>query len=383
MKSNVVTIGIPNRSGNTETHDLDGLNRADSSGLKQAEREMTDMILTMFERRMRGGSAYAERTIKIGMGAIRSFLKFVQLPPWEWRPHHVDEYISSKVQEHDIGYSRQFTYLTYLRQFQNLLLNDRGICNEIHQRFGIQPQMFVNKENSIALKRKGYSRKKIIKTLSSEECQMLIHEFDAQIKTARLINSKAHKTLMRDKTITMLLLMTGLRVEELVNLTIHNFSADAAYPNFGEFALLTVIKGKGHKTRVVRLYNPLVRELMEWYLYKVRAGFLTKETTDFNLLFLSERGQILCTEQVRRMLYKIVTAAGITIRVTPHILRHTYATQMAKIIGPEALQKQLGHAHLTTTLGTYYHQDPQIIGDTVRQGVSNFAQAASMMTEGI
>jgi integrase len=83
------------------------------------------------------------------------------------------------------------------------------------------------------------------------------------------------------------------------------------------------------------------------------------------------------------MLNKMVVSAGISVRVTPHILRHTYATQMAPIIGPEALQKQLGHEHLSTTLGTYYHQDPQLVGDTIRQGVNNFARTAAMMTEGL
>ncbi len=383
MKANIITIGSANMSGNIEVLDRDGLHGADSAGLTHAEREMTDMILTMFERRMRGGASYAESTIELGIGAIRGFLYYIKLPPWKWMPRHVDEFISYKVIHDDISYGRQSTYLTYLRQLQNMLLGDRGVCNEIHQRFGVQPQMFVTKENSIAIKRKGKSCKKIIKTLSAEESQMLILEFDAQIKLAKQVSSKAYKTLMRDKVITMLLLMTGLRVDELVNLTIHNFAPDAAYPNFGNFALLTVIKGKCHKTRVVRLYNPLIKDLMEWYQGKVRAGFLTKETEDFDLLFLSERGQELCTEQVRRMLKKMVAAAGITIRVTPHILRHTYATQMAPIIGPEALQKQLGHEHLSTTLGTYYHQDPQLVGDTIRQGVNNFARAASMMTEGI
>lgn len=370
-------------SGNTEVPDNIGFQPGGSAGLTVAERETTDMLFSMFEKHMRGGESFAKGTIELAMGAVKGFLNHVQLPPWKWQPRHVDEFISHKVLQDDIGYGRQSTYLTYLRQLQNLILSDRGICNEIHQSFGVQPQMFINKENSIAVKRKGQSRKKLIQTLSGEQCQMLIQEFDAQIKMAKQISSKAYKTLMRDKFMTMVLLMTGLRVEELVELTTHSFSPDVSYPNFGNFALLTVVRGKGRKTRVVRLYNPLIKDIMEWYLDNVRAGFLSKDTANFDLLFLSERGQQLCTEQVRRMLKKMVVAAGITTRVTPHILRHTYATQMAPIIGPEALQQQLGHEHLSTTLGTYYHQDPQLVGDTIRQGVNNFAKAASNMTKGI
>lgn len=167
-------------SGHTEVPNGSLLEGVDSASLTHAEREMTEMLLTLFERRMRGGASYAEGTVELGMGAVRGFLNFVKLPPWKWLPRHVDEFISHKVLHDDIGYGRQSTYLTYLRQLQNMLLSDRGLCNEIHQRFGIQPQMFVNKENSIAIKRKGQSRKKVIKTLSAEECQMIIQEFESR-----------------------------------------------------------------------------------------------------------------------------------------------------------------------------------------------------------
>jgi integrase len=83
------------------------------------------------------------------------------------------------------------------------------------------------------------------------------------------------------------------------------------------------------------------------------------------------------------MIKKRAALAGITSNVHPHILRHTYATQMKKIIGAEALQRQLGHEHLSTTLGTYYHQDPLEVGGQVARGIDNFLDAIDEMTKGL
>ncbi len=383
MKTNIVTLGNTNMSGNQEYLGPDGVLHTQSDPLTNAERQHTDTLLSLFEKHLRGTCSNGEATIELGMGAVRGFLKHVGLPPWQWSGRHLDDFLSYKVKEHDIGYGRQSTYLTYLRSFQNYILEDRGLCNDIHRRFGVQPQRYITKENSIPVKRKNQQRKRIIKPLSAVQCQKMIEEFDIQIKQAKMTHGKAFNTLRRDKVAAMVLLMTGVRVDELVNLKISAFQPDLKYQNFGEYALLTIIMGKGNKTRVVRLYNPLIKEVMDWYIEKVRPAFLTAETDDPDLLFLSERGGALCTEQVRRMLKKIIASAGITLRVTPHLLRHTYATQMANIIGPEALQKQLGHSHLSTTLGTYYHQDPLQVGDQVRQGINNFSQAIDNMTQGI
>jgi integrase len=122
---------------------------------------------------------------------------------------------------------------------------------------------------------------------------------------------------------------------------------------------------------------------MDWYLDDVRPSFLCSTTNDPTLLFLSERGGPICTEQVRRVLGRIATNAGIPARVTPHILRHTYGTQMAAVMGPEALQRQLGHENLTTTLGTYYHQNPEHVGNEIEIGVTNLTNAINAMTEGL
>lgn len=348
--------------------------------LSDAEAAYVEKLLSLFSKHMSGTRASGKKTVELALQAIRAFFNYVGLPPWEWDESDLADFLAYKVKEADIGVGRQATYITYLRAFQNYILSDRGLSNEIHRSFGRQSQRFVNEVNAIPIKRKRHERKKVIRPLSANEVQQLLEEIDSKIESACAMTSKALKTLRRDKVITSLMLMSGVRVDEVVSLSISSFRGDPKYPQFGDFALLTVI-GKGRKTRVVRMYNPDIVDLMTWYLEDVRPGFLSTKTQDPTKLFFSERGGPLCTEQIRRSLKNFGADAGIQFRVHPHALRHTYGTQMADIIGPQELQQQLGHEHLSTTLGTYYHDNPEEVGNRVAKGVDNMLQALDSITK--
>ena len=201
-----------------------------------------------------------------------------------------------------------------------------------------------------------------------------------QIEVARKRRSKSYNPLRRDYAITVLALAFGVRADEIAGIEIGHSISDRNYPQFGRFAVLRVI-GKGSKERAVRLYAPGAANVLQWYVEHVRPAFLTKRTTNPNLLFLSERGCRLCHRQYRRSLAAVAAAAGLPMRVYPHLLRHTYATEMAQIIGPAALQQQLGHEHLSTTLGTYYHQDPERVGNEVARGIEAVTAAFDELTQ--
>lgn len=383
MKENIVRIGLGNTSGNAESPDVARTGGSRGRNLTHAEAEHAELLFSLFEKHLVGTRALGAKTVESAMGAIHGFFRWTGLPPWDWAPQDFADFIAHKVAESNIGLGRQATYITYLRSLQNFILDSRGLSNDIHRKFGAQPQRFINDENAIPIKRKRHERKKAITPLSGDQCQKLIEQFDVEIRDAKLHGSKSYKPLQRDKVMVLLLLMTGVRVDELVHLRLQDFQPDLKRPEFGGYALMTVVLGKGRKSRVVRLYQPAIRDVMDWYLDDVRPQFLRATTPDPTLLFLSERGGPVCTEQVRRMLGRIAANAGITVRVTPHIMRHTYGTQMAAVIGAEALQRQLGHENLTTTLGTYYHQDPERVGQDVELGITNLTNAINAMTEGL
>ena len=380
MKAKIIPIGTPNMSGQALVPETGGAVPAlvpkgsRARTLSVDEVEYTELLFSLFQKHLLGTRANGKETVTVAMGAIRAFARYVGLPPWMWTEIDLSEFLAHKVSEDDIGLGRQATYITYLRGFQNYVLDSVGLKNDIHRRFGVQPQRFVTQENAVAIKRKRHELKRAMKPLTAQQCTGLINTFDQQIMLAEQAGSKSLHPLRRDKAMVMLVLLTGIRVEELVTISVNDFMSDEAHPQFGSYALLSVL-GKGRKRRIVRLFNPIIKDVMDWYMQEVRPGFLRVDTDDPQLLFFSERGSRLCTEQVRRMLRDLGALAGIPFRVRPHLLRHTYATQMKSIIGPEALQRQLGHEYLSTTLGTYYHADPEMVGNEIEQGIVNLTKA--------
>ena len=324
-------------------------------------------------------TAAYKSTITNYSGCLTRAVRAIGRPPWAWQARDIDLLLS---QQHQRGVTSgtQVLTITVLRGFQNYVMADVGLCNEIQQEFGFRPQRFITPENSIPYRRKGRQRSRIITPLTPEQCAALLDEYQFQIEVARKRRSKSYQPLRRDYAITVLALSYGVRVDEITGIEINHFISDRKYPQFGRFAILRVI-GKGSKERAVRLYAPGAADVLTWYVEHVRPVFLTKRTTNPNLLFLSERGRRLCNRQYGRRLAEVAAAAGLPMRVHPHLLRHTYATEMAQIIGPVALQQQLGHAHLSTTLSLYYHQDPERVGNEVLLGIEALTAAFDELTE--
>ena len=365
-------------SGNSDFPDNARACGASDSPLSAPEAAHFEKLLSLFCANRRGTHGMAESTITNYVGVLLRAVRDIGRPPWAWVAQDIDDLLSAHA-ERGVTSGTQMVTITALRGFQNWLLEDVGLCNEIQQEFGFRPQRFLTSENSIPYRLKGRKRSKVITPLEPEQCAALLDEYQFQIDVATQQHSKSYKTLRRDYAITVLALSYGLRADEISGIEIPHFMSDRKYPQFGRFAVLRVI-GKGSKERAVRLYAPGGAEVLTWYVEYVRPPFLTKRTKNPNLLFLSERGCTLCHRQYRRSLASVAAAAGLPMRVYPHLLRHTYATEMAQIIGPAALQQQLGHAHLSTTLGTYYHQDPERVGNEVLLGIEALTTAFDEIT---
>lgn len=338
-----------------------------------------EKLLSLFCANRRGTHGYAESTITNYSGCLTRAVRAIGRPPWAWQTQDIDLLLNEQA-ERGLTVGTQMVHITALRGFQNYVLEDVGLCNEIQREFGSRPHRFITSENSIPFRCQGRQRSRVITPLTPEQCAALLDEYQFRIDVARRQRSKSYQPLRRDYATTVLALSYGLRVDEISGIEIGHFISDRKYPQFGRFSVLRVV-GKGSKLRSIRLYAPGAARVLEWYIEHVRAAFLTKQTTNPNLLFLSERGCRLCNRQYRRSLASVAAAASLPMRVHPHLLRHTYATQMAMIIGPVALQQQLGHAHLSTTLGDYYHQDPERVGDEVARGIEAVTAVFDGITE--
>lgn len=171
-------------------------------------------------------------------------------------------------------------------------------------------------------------RKYLPKAISKEEVNLLLSA-PANLDSARG---------RRDRAILELLYATGMRVSEVVNLDVGDVD-----PASGTVRCL----GKGNKERVIPIYDRAIRAVEE-YLERARLQLLKRP--DQKALFLNHRGNRLTRQGLWLIIKRYVEQLGIATPVTPHTLRHSFATHLLN--GGADLrnvQELLGHANISTT----------------------------------
>jgi integrase/recombinase XerD len=143
---------------------------------------------------------------------------------------------------------------------------------------------------------------------------------------------------LRDKAMLELLYASGLRVSELVGLKTLDLSMNQG--------VLRVV-GKGSKERLVP-FGAVAREHLEAYMAKARAGILGGQASDD--LFVTARGRGMSRVMFWMLIKKYARQAGITAPLSPHSLRHAFATHLLNHGADlRAVQMLLGHADISTT----------------------------------
>ncbi|MEJ5349425.1 MAG: site-specific tyrosine recombinase XerD [Desulfosoma sp.] len=143
---------------------------------------------------------------------------------------------------------------------------------------------------------------------------------------------------LRDKAILELLYATGMRVAELTALTFHQLNLKAGF---------LVIRGKGDKERLVPMGQWAV-EALETYLERGRPHLVAGRDT--GRVFLNHRGKPLSRQGIWKMIRSYARRVGISVDVSPHVLRHSFATHLLQNGADlRSLQMLLGHADISTT----------------------------------
>lgn len=141
----------------------------------------------------------------------------------------------------------------------------------------------------------------------------------------------------RDKAMLELMYGTGLRVSELVSLTVYDVDFYNAFLR---------IKGKGSKERIVPINNASLKYLK---LYLNRRSLLLKKKTS-DELFLNARGEGISRQGFFKNLKKILAKKGMPVNISPHSLRHSFATHLIENGADlRSVQTMLGHSDITTT----------------------------------
>jgi len=143
---------------------------------------------------------------------------------------------------------------------------------------------------------------------------------------------------LRDKAILELLYACGLRVSEVSSLKLVDPNLEVGFIK---------CQGKGSKERLVPL-GKTARHFLERYLAEAREKLRHKKITTF--LFLAQGGRPLSRQSIWKMIKAMAKKAGIRKRVSPHTLRHSFATHLLEHGADlRSVQEMLGHASITTT----------------------------------
>jgi len=153
--------------------------------------------------------------------------------------------------------------------------------------------------------------------------------------------------IIRNYAMLHLLYSTGLRVSELVNLSVSGCNMTSCFVR---------IMGKGNKERLVP-FGEVAKKQLQNYLKKSRPVILKGKHS--NILFITNRGKQMTRLRFWQIIKEAGRAAGITKNISPHMLRHSFATHLlAHGADLRSVQLMLGHTDITTTqIYTHIDQD--------------------------
>lgn len=203
------------------------------------------------------------------------------------------------------------------------------------------------------------------KTLSEADIAALIAACEP---AGEARDDKARACTLRDQTIIELFYAAGLRISELVSLDVCSCSHSGGH-------LQLRVLGKGSKERIIPVHA-LAEERIARYLSEGRpflaagcATALSSRTADTSAdaLFLSVRGKRLTTDAVRKRLKELIRQCGLDDTLSPHSLRHSFATDLLNGGADlRSVQELLGHESLSTTQ-IYTHLTPERLKEAYQQ----------------
>jgi integrase/recombinase XerD len=175
-----------------------------------------------------------------------------------------------------------------------------------------------------------------------------VEEIDRMIASIDLSTELGH----RNRAIIEAMYGCGLRVSELVNMRLTDIHRKEGFVS---------VTGKGNKQRLVPIGSVTLKEIDNYLAYRSAMPVIA----DKNILFLNRRGRILTRVMVFNIVKDAAAAAGIVRNISPHTLRHSFATHLVEGGADlRAVQEMLGHESITTT-EIYTHIDRSYLRDTV------------------
>jgi len=255
---------------------------------------------------------YSELTTKGYLNDLDIFLEFLS-------QNNIKKY--SDIEYNDI---RLFINYLYESKYNNKTIS-RNISS-LRSFFKYLKNNNIIKNNPMLLITNPKLDKKLPKYLNFNDIEKLLNAYD-----------KNNYISVRNSLILEMLYSTGIRVSEIVNIKLNDIST---------INKTIKISGKGNKERIVYFGNKCL-ELINLYL---RQSYNKLNINNLDYFILSKTGKKINDRQIRKILDDASEIAGIDMKISPHVLRHTFATHMLNEGADlRSVQELLGHENLSTT----------------------------------
>lgn len=255
---------------------------------------------------------YPETTITSYQKDLDNYSKFIKNKNINYKTINKDEIRS---------------YLKYLDELQYSKTTISRILSTLRHFY---QYLMINKVvsvNMFKLIKNPKKDKKLPNFLQSDELQKIFDSIDIETPLG-----------IRNRLIVELLYASGLRVSELASLTIDNINIHTK-----EIRVL----GKGSKERIV-FFGDYAKKYLEIYLEQSRPILQDKNKT--KVLLLNNNGDPLSTRGIQMIIDNVVRDASLKHNISPHVLRHTFATDLLNNGADlKSVQELLGHSSLSTT----------------------------------
>lgn len=282
----------------------------------------------------------------------------------------IKEYKTYLIVEKGVSQNTINSYLSDLQSFFTYLENNYDIhyIEDISKEYIRQYLKSLSHLSSATVSRKIISLRNFFKFMIKEEVInthiMAVFELPKpekklpQVLSVEEMNQMLNSIEMtdfisaRNRAMVELLYASGIRVSELVNLQLSQINLKMMY--------LKVI-GKGNKERLIPL-NHYVCQIINKYIVDFRNPMLDFKTNPY--LFFNKKLQPLSRENFYRILKQIAQKAGISKKISPHTIRHTYATHLLENDADlRSIQELLGHSDISTTTIYTHITDKKIRAD--------------------
>lgn len=272
---------------------------------------MNDLILKFIDE-IKYEKNYSELTVKGYETDLYMFLEYLN-------ENDIKSYKS-------VDYQKIRDYISYLYELD---YNNKTICRHISAIRSFFKYLKINNyidDNPCTLVSNPKLDKRLPKYLNFEEIEKLLNAFDNNNYLG-----------LRNSLILELLYSTGIRVSEITNIKLKDISLSNK---------TIIIDGKGNKQRIV-YFGSICLNLLKKYIDS-SYPILNQNNSDY--LLLSKTGKKINEREIRKVVDDASSIAGIKIKISPHVLRHTFATHMLTSGADlRSVQELLGHENLSTT----------------------------------